>query len=184
MGLRQRLALGCALVHKPQVLFLDEPTSGVDPLGRRRLWETFYRLSREEKVAILVTTHYMSEAEHCDHLALMFAGRIVADSTPEKMKKELEDESGGLIEVSTDNPLQALELLEKNGFEGVALFGKKIHFLTKDKAEAEKKLASVLKTGGIKLLGITPKNLSMEDVFVHRVLALEKTAGKDNIPQV
>ncbi|WP_027359963.1 ATP-binding cassette domain-containing protein [Desulforegula conservatrix] len=179
MGLRQRLALGCALVHKPQVLFLDEPTSGVDPLGRRRLWETFYRLSREEKVAILVTTHYMSEAEHCDHLALMFSGGIVADSSPEKMKKDLEEEAGSLIEVSSDNPLLALELLEKSGFKGVALFGKKIHFLTKDKEDAVQKLTSVLKSGGIKLMGVAPRNLSMEDVFVYRVLSLEKITGKD-----
>ncbi|WP_312854530.1 ATP-binding cassette domain-containing protein [Paludibacterium denitrificans] len=73
MGLRQRLALGCALVHKPRVLFLDEPTSGVDPLGRRAFWDILFNLSRVDGVAMLVTTHYMSEAEHCDHLALMFA---------------------------------------------------------------------------------------------------------------
>lgn len=173
MGLRQRLALGCALVHKPQVLFLDEPTSGVDPLGRRRLWEIFYRLSREEKVAILVTTHYMSEAEHCDHLALMFAGRIVADSTPDKMKKDLENDAGRLLEISTDNPLLSMELLEKNGFHGVALFGKKIHLLTKNMEKAEKEISKTLSSGGINLLGLAPKFLSMEDVFVSRVLSLE-----------
>jgi ABC-2 type transport system ATP-binding protein len=84
MGLRQRLALGCALVHEPQVLFLDEPTSGVDPIGRRMFWDILFHLSRREGVAILVTTHYMSEAEHCDHLALMYAGRVVADASPER----------------------------------------------------------------------------------------------------
>jgi ABC-type multidrug transport system ATPase subunit len=83
MGLRQRLALGCALVHEPRVLFLDEPTSGVDPIGRRMFWDILFHLSRREGVAILVTTHYMSEAEHCDHLALMYAGRVVADASPE-----------------------------------------------------------------------------------------------------
>lgn len=179
MGLRQRLALGCALVHKPKVLFLDEPTSGVDPLGRRRLWETFYRLSREEGVAILVTTHYMSEAEHCDHLALMFSGRLVADSSPEQMKKDLENEAGSLMEVSTDNPLHALELLESKGFQGVALFGRKIHYLTKDRDESVKMVTSILEKGGLKLTGLAPKPLSMEDVFVYRVLSLEKLTGKD-----
>ncbi|MDE3050337.1 MAG: ABC transporter ATP-binding protein, partial [Nitrospirota bacterium] len=79
MGVRQRLALGCALVHQPRVLFLDEPTSGVDPIGRRHFWDILSRLAREEGVAILITTHYMSEAEHCDNLALMYAGRIVAE---------------------------------------------------------------------------------------------------------
>ena len=74
MGLRQRLALGCALVHRPQVLFLDEPTSGVDPVGRRQFWEILFQLSRVEGVAILITTHYMTEAEHCDRLALMYPG--------------------------------------------------------------------------------------------------------------
>ena len=82
MGIRQRLALGCALVHRPGVLFLDEPTSGVDPIGRRRFWEILVRLARSDGVAILVTTHYMSEAEHCDHLALMYAGRMIADASP------------------------------------------------------------------------------------------------------
>lgn len=174
MGLRQRLALGCALVHKPGVLFLDEPTSGVDPLGRRRLWETFHRLSREDNVAILVTTHYMSEAEHCDHLALMFGGRIVADSSPEKMKLDLENEAGGMLEITTDNPLLSIDLLGKNGFAGMALFGKKIHLLTKDRDETENRLHAVLESGGVKMLGAVSRNLSMEDVFVYRVLSLEK----------
>ena len=178
MGLRQRLALGCALVHRPGVLFLDEPTSGVDPLGRRRLWETFHRLSREENVAILVTTHYMSEAEHCDHLALMFAGRIVADASPDKMKQDVENEAGGLLEVETDNPLLSLQLLEQNAFEGVALFGNKIHFLTRDREAAEKRLASVLASGNVKLISVIPRKLSMEDVFVYRVLSLER--GRKN----
>lgn len=176
MGLRQRLALGCALVHRPQVLFLDEPTSGVDPLGRRQLWETFYRLSREEGTAILITTHYMSEAEHCDHLALMFAGRVVADSTPRQMKEALEKESGGLLEISSDNALLAMELLEKNGFSGAALYGKKIHVLSKDRASSEQQIKALLKAGGVTLTGAAEKQLTMEDVFVNRVLGLEKGA--------
>ena len=79
MGLRQRTALGCALVHQPATLFLDQPTSGVNPVGRRQFWDILYQLSRVYKVAILITTHYMSEAESCDHLVLMYAGRVVAD---------------------------------------------------------------------------------------------------------
>jgi ABC-2 type transport system ATP-binding protein len=178
MGQRQRLALGCALVHRPQVLFLDEPTSGVDPLGRRRLWETFYRLSREDGTAILVTTHYMSEAEHCDHLALMFAGRVVADSTPGKMKEDLEKEEGGLLEISSDRPLLSLEILEKNGFSGAALYGKKIHVLSRDRDKTAKKIEGLLKENGVTMTGSTEKPLTMEDVFVNRVLGLENQGGQ------
>lgn len=94
MGLRQRLALACALVHEPRVLFLDEPTAGVDVLGRRQLWEILFHLSRDLGVAILVTTHYMTEADHCDQLAIMYAGRIVANASPVQMRQALEKEVG------------------------------------------------------------------------------------------
>ena len=94
MGLRQRLALACALVHEPRVLFLDEPTAGVDVLGRRQLWEILFHLSRDLGVAILVTTHYMTEADHCDQLAIMYAGRIVANASPVQMRRALEQEVG------------------------------------------------------------------------------------------
>ncbi len=94
MGLRQRLALGCALLHRPHVLFLDEPTSGVDPLGRRRFWDILLQLARRDGVAILITTHYMSEAEHCDRVGLMHGGRLVELASPADMKRSLEAEVG------------------------------------------------------------------------------------------
>jgi ABC-2 type transport system ATP-binding protein len=112
MGVRQRLALGCALVHRPQVLFLDEPTSGVDPIGRRRFWEILLHLSREEGVALLVTTHYLSEAEHCDRLALMYGGRIVSEGSPSGLKQEVEQEAGVLLELITDKK----QLVRKENF--------------------------------------------------------------------
>jgi ABC-2 type transport system ATP-binding protein len=94
MGLRQRLALGCALVHRPEIVFLDEPTSGVDPIGRRRFWDILTRLTREDGIAALVTTHYMSEAEHCDRLGLMYAGRMAADAAPGELRRQVAAELG------------------------------------------------------------------------------------------
>ncbi|MBI3988362.1 MAG: ABC transporter ATP-binding protein [candidate division NC10 bacterium] len=177
MGVRQRLALGCALVHRPQVLFLDEPTSGVDPVGRRRFWDILFRLSHEEGVAILVTTHSMSEAEHCGHLALMFAGRLVADASPEEMKRQVEAEAGRLLELGTDQPMLAMEQLVRNGFSDVALFGNRIHLLSRQYEKESQRLSEVLSAAGIGLRSLTPRPLSMEDVFVYRVMALERAEG-------
>jgi ABC-type multidrug transport system ATPase subunit len=174
MGIRQRLALGCALVHQPQVLFLDEPTSGVDPVGRRRLWETIFRLSREEAVTVLVTTHYMSEAEHCDHLALMFAGKVVADASPTEMKSQVEAEAGQLIEVATDQPMRAQQSLVQNGFPGASVYGKSIHLFSQEPDADGGQIAKILAADGIGFISAVPKPLSMEDVFVYRVMALEK----------
>ncbi len=179
MGLRQRLALGCALVHKPQILFLDEPTSGVDPLGRRRFWEILFNLARVQNVTILVTTHYMSEAEHCDHLALMYAGRVVADDTPDNMKAAVTAEAGGLLEVSVDNPIVAVGVLEESEYKGAALFGRKIHLWAPDDEANRSRITSLLADAGITVLGIQARTLSMEDVFVYRVLQQEQAKEKN-----
>ena len=174
MGVRQRLALGCALVHQPRVLFLDEPTSGVDPIGRRKFWDILSQLAWEEGVAILVTTHYMSEAEHCDHLALMYAGRIVAEGSPADMKGQVEKEAGQLLEVSTDQPGTALRRVTQKGFPGAALFGTKIHLLSHDPSQDEGWLRKALASDGVHIERIATRPLSLEDVFVHRVMTLEQ----------
>ncbi|MFN8984952.1 MAG: ATP-binding cassette domain-containing protein, partial [Burkholderiales bacterium] len=144
MGLRQRLALGCALLHQPRVLFLDEPTSGVDPIGRRRFWDTLRRLAREQGVAILLTTHYMAEADLCDRIALMFAGRVVADATPAQLKAELTAERGQLLEVSAEPPLAALAALRAGGFAEAVLHGRCLHVLAHDAAEAGTRIGAAL----------------------------------------
>ncbi len=176
MGVRQRLALGCALVHQPRVLFLDEPTSGVDPVGRRRFWDMLARLARVDGVAILITTHYMSEAEHCDHLALMFAGRIVAAGSPAEMKRDVERDAGQLLEVTVDQPGPALRRLQRMGFAGAALFGTKIHLFSRQPERDEARVRDALSGGGVRLRRMAGRPLSLEDVFVQRVLALE---GRD-----
>jgi ABC-2 type transport system ATP-binding protein len=174
MGIRQRLALGCALVHRPRVLFLDEPTSGVDPIGRRLFWDILVRLSRQEGVAVLVTTHYMSEAEHCDHLVLMYAGRVVEDATPVAMKQQLQAEAGQLLEIRTERPLVALDQIENAGFAGAALFGKRIHLFTRNPEAAESGIRALLTKESVEIFAIDQRPPTMEDVFVYRVLALER----------
>lgn len=173
IGLRQRLALGCALVHRPEVLFLDEPTSGVDPIGRRRFWDILTRLSREEGVAVLVTTHFMSEAEHCDRLALMFAGRIVADAPPDRLKRDAERDRGALLEIAAEPPGRALALLRAGGFDTASLFGRRVHVMTRDPARDAEHATALLSAAGLQVLGAEPRPYSMEDVFVSRITSLE-----------
>jgi ABC-2 type transport system ATP-binding protein len=174
MGVRQRLALGCALVHQPRVLFLDEPTSGVDPIGRRHFWDILSRLAREEGVAILVTTHYMREAEHCDHLALMYAGRIVAEGAPEDMKRHVEQEAGRLVEVVVDQPGPALAHVQQAGLRGAALFGTKLHVFCRDPVRDKACACRALEESGVRVMSVSERPLSLEDVFVYHVLALEQ----------
>ncbi|UCV23633.1 ATP-binding cassette domain-containing protein [Ferribacterium limneticum] len=177
MGIRQRLALACALVHGPRVLFLDEPTSGVDPIGRRRFWEILVHLARVEQVAILITTHYMNEAEHCDHLALMHAGRVIADDTPAALKTTLQQQAGQVLDIAAEPVLAALEALEQAGFANASLFGKRIHLLARDVTAVEVRIRTLFAERGIRLFDIVPRTPSLEDVFVHRILQQEMTAS-------
>ncbi len=178
MGVRQRLALGCSLVHSPRVLFLDEPTSGVDPIGRRQFWDILVRLSREEGVAILITTHYMSEAEHCDHLALMYGGRLVAEGSPDAMKRDVEREAGPRFDIVVDQPARAAVELQRAGFAGVSLYGTRIHLYCRDPVRDKECACRVLESSGLKLQSVFMKPLSLEDVFVYKVMALEQQERK------
>jgi ABC-2 type transport system ATP-binding protein len=173
MGLRQRLALGCALVHGPRVLFLDEPTAGVDVLGRRKLWDILFHLSRDCGVAILVTTHYMSEAEHCDQLALMHAGRIVASGTPTQMKRSVEESTGRVLEIDTSNARLGAHVLREANFNGVALHGSHVHVFSRQPEEDALRVELLLRSSGLELRGAHERGVTMEDVFVSRIMALE-----------
>lgn len=173
MGIRQRLALGCALVHQPVVLFLDEPTSGVDPVGRRHFWDILVHLARVEHVAILVTTHYMSEAERCDHLALMHAGRVIADDSPPNMIQALQKEAGQMLKIATGSPLEALSCLERANIKGAGLYGKHIQLLAQDIEAAGNQIRILLEKQSIKLISLSAHAPNLEDVFVYRVLELE-----------
>ena len=174
MGLRQRLALGCALVHRPRVLFLDEPTAGVDALGRRKLWDILFHLSRDSGVAILVTTHYMSEAEHCDQLALMHAGKIVASGTPAQMKRSVEESTGRVLEIDTSNARLGAHILREAEFSGAALYGSHIHVFSKQPATDASRVERVLRDSGLEFRGVHERGVTMEDVFVSRIMALER----------
>ena len=181
MGIRQRLALGCALVHHPRVIFLDEPTSGVDVLGRRQFWEILVRLAREDGVAILVTTHYMVEAEHCDDLALMYAGRVVAAGTPESLRSRLKENEGAPLTFATSSPTQALRLVRQNGFQRAATFGRKLRILSTEIDRDKRRINSLLEANKIDVSDWQSDDVTMEDVFVDSILSQErsrKEAGK------
>ncbi|MCP9449509.1 MAG: ATP-binding cassette domain-containing protein [Nitrospira sp.] len=182
MGLRQRLALGCALVHAPRVLFLDEPTAGVDPLGRRRFWDLLGMLARERGVAILITTHHLNEAERCDRLALMDAGRIVAEGTPEELKREVRREAGILFEVVVDQPSRAAACLQQGGFPNVSLYGATVRLLCGHPDDDLSRLRRELADRGIRVTSMRERPLSLEDVFVYRIKTLERQARSSGQP--
>jgi ABC-2 type transport system ATP-binding protein len=176
MGLRQRLALGCALVHRPQVLFLDEPTSGVDPAGRRRFWQILFDLTRQNGVAVLVTTHVLAEAEDCDEVVLMHAGRVVANASPRTLKAELLRDVGQVVELVADDPAELFLALRRAGVEAVP-FGRTAHVFCRDPGRELPVLRERLARERVRILDANIKPLTLEDVFVQRIGALESAAA-------
>lgn len=175
-GWKQRLALGCAILHRPAVLFLDEPTSGVDPASRRRFWKLIHELS-DEGVSVLVSTHYMDEAEYCMRIALIAAGRLIALGTPHELKQQ--SIGGELLELECDDVGAALPMA--NGVPGVrdaAVFGNTLHLLV-DRVDptAAAVRARLAEQGmpGARIRAIAP---SMEDMFVHLVRASSARAAE------
>lgn len=170
-GLRQRVALGCAVLHQPEVLLLDEPTSGVDPVSRRQFWDLIGRFV-EEGTTVIVTTHYMDEAEHCDALAFIHDGRIIAQGPPEEVKRTRMP--GVVLEVRTDRLMEALAACEAHPLvREAALHGAAIH-ATVDDAGVLPRLVQDLQRLGFRVESIEPVLPSLEDVFVALVEAKEE----------
>jgi ABC-2 type transport system ATP-binding protein len=168
LGWKQRLALGCAVLHEPPILFLDEPTSGVDPNSRRNFWELIYHLT-DQGTTVFVTTHYMEEAEYCHRLALMNRGLLIALDTPAGLRSGMEDP---ILEVRTSDTVRALEAVRgAPGLADVAMFGRTLHVTVDDAAEASAFIAHRLEAHGITLRGVEEIIPSLEDVFVARIRA-------------
>ncbi len=161
-GYKQRLALGCAILHEPPILFLDEPTSGVDPISRRNFWKLIYGLS-QRGTTVFVTTHYMDEADYCDRLGLIYRGRIIAEGTPGELRRNYMKRD--VLEVETDKLIESLELLQRSGID-TAVFGSLLHATVEKADEAMPAITARLRDAGIRVTRIEKITPSLEDVFV------------------
>jgi len=170
-GMKQKLGLVCALVHTPKVLFLDEPTNGVDPVSRRDFWRILYNLLKEG-VAIFVSTAYLDEADRCNRVGLIHNGKLLACDTPENLKKLMR---GSILEIRTSQPRNAARLLrERLGDVSVSLSGDKVHLVTDDPERMKKFASSFLEQGGIPLLSLRVVEPTLEDVVVSLLQASAK----------
>lgn len=165
-GWKQRLALGCAIIHDPEILFLDEPTGGVDPIARRNFWDLIYQLS-ESGVTILVTTHYMDEAEHCNTIGFIYYGNLLTLDTPNNMKKNSID--GDIVEIKVDDTLKTIEILKKKDqIKEASVYGNGIHALVEPNLSLPE-IEKYLKINKAECSSIKKVNPSLEDVFVFLV---------------
>jgi len=164
-GIKQRLALGVAVIHKPGIVFLDEPTSGVDPIARRRFWELINRLA-SENITILVTTHYLEEAEYCNNLILMDSGKIIARGNVFELKNNYMKKS--IYELECYPTITALELLEKKhvGSE-ITMYGNTLHVIARHGENVEDKINSLFKNSKVELRSFKKIQPTLDDVFVH-----------------
>ncbi len=172
LGHKQRLALGCAVLHQPPILFLDEPTSGVDPVSRRSFWELIYELARGG-TTVLVSTHYMDEAEYCGRLALLHRGRLIAVDRPAALRRSI---SVPILEIEVDDAARAVEALK--GVPGVleaALFERKVHAMVEEESAGRREVAGRLASAGLSVGAVTTVAPSLEDVFV----ALVRRGSRD-----
>jgi len=163
-GWKQRLALGCAVLHRPPIIFLDEPTSGVDPISRRQFWDLIHQIA-EEGVTVFVTTHYMEEAEYCNRLALIFRGKMVALGTPSELKRD--SMQGELLLIECEPLSKALEALQSApGVSDAAVFGNALHLVVPDATAAVPQIKQFLADQGLTVTRVEKIRPSLEDVFV------------------
>jgi ABC-2 type transport system ATP-binding protein len=175
VGWKQRLALGCAVLHEPRIVFLDEPTGGVDPASRRRFWELINDLS-ERGITVFVTTHYLDEAEYCNDIRLIHAGRIVAGGSPQELKTNYI--RNPILEVSSDRIVEAMEVLQKEPWVlETSIFGTSLHISVADEAEGRRLVRERLGREGIAVGRIDRIMPSLEDVFIHEIEEQERSAG-------
>jgi ABC-2 type transport system ATP-binding protein len=173
-GWKQRLALGCAVLHEPPILFLDEPTSGVDPISRRQFWDLIYELSGQG-VTVFITTHYMEESEYCDRLGVIYRGELIALGSPRELKTRHMQEA--VIEIECDRPNETMELLEHlPEIKEAALFGKGLHAVAReaDAAPAIRAIRAALAGAGFRASRIESITPTLEDVFVSLIEARDR----------
>jgi ABC-2 type transport system ATP-binding protein len=171
-GWKQRVAFGSAIMHEPTVLFLDEPTSGVDPIARRSFWSMIDQLA-EAGTAVLVTTHYLEEAEQCNRLGFMAAGKLIAQGTPTEVKAR---QHGSLIEIRVDDLQKAVAVLQ-GARERVSLFGDRLHVVVDgDAGTAVSALTAQLEGAGVRVIAARRAQFSLEDVFIGAVERAEAAA--------
>jgi len=175
-GWRQRLALGCAILHEPPIVFLDEPTGGVDPLSRREFWSLIDHLSASG-VTVLVTTHYLDEAEHCHRVAIIHGGRLAAIGTTDELKRVFADRT--IVEVQAANPVETMRLLDRTPeVEKTSVFGTSVHaVLQGDPREVTPLLRRRLEAAGLAVTSMAVVQPSLEDVFLEVIEQRERVAG-------
>jgi ABC-2 type transport system ATP-binding protein len=173
-GWKQRLALGCAIVHRPKVVFLDEPTAGVDPISRREFWELIYGMA-QEGVTVLVTTHYMDEAELCQRVGFISQGRLVAIDSPSRLKQT--QMRGQVLEINVSEPdraMRALKAAQQSGqvtLDEVALYGAQIHAVVPEAQAHKETIRALLNAENIEVTTIEWIAPTLEDVFISSVTA-------------
>ncbi|MBW7887018.1 MAG: ABC transporter ATP-binding protein [Bacteroidetes bacterium] len=173
-GWKQRLALGCAVLHRPRIVFLDEPTSGVDPIMRRKFWELINEMSAEG-ITTLVTTHFLEEAEYCNDIILINAGKIIANGSPKELKENYIKHP--ILEVQCSNVVDAMEKIERQPWAlETSVFGNYLHVIVSDEANADKNIKTLLSGHNISVDNVERIIPSLEDVFI---FLLDEQAKKE-----
>lgn len=166
-GIKQRLALGTAVIHRPEIVFLDEPTSGVDPIARRIFWELINSLS-EDGTTVFVTTHYLEEAEYCNNIILIDAGKLIAEGNSKELKERYIQNK--ILEIECERISEAIEILSKEYFvEESNIFGNSIHISVNNFYQSEEQIKNILSVNSINVLKVSEVNPTLEDVFIHLV---------------